>query len=120
MRFQFYTQGNSSFWETHTEAEAREHIKNDIDRYQFADTDPRTALSRLSIPGLWLFGGKDIQVPVQLSIERLNILKEKNKLYDYRLFPGLGHNTASSKLNEPMDVAIQWIKSISKRVKLKH
>lgn len=120
LRFQFYTQGNSSFWETHTEAVAREHINNDIDRYQFASTDPRTALRKLSIPGLWLFGGKDIQVPVQLSIERLNVLKEKNKLYNYQLFPNLGHNTASSKLNEPMNDAIQWIKSISKRAKSKH
>lgn len=115
LRFQFYTQGNSSFWESHTESEAREHINNDIDRYKFASTDPRVALGELSTPGLWLFGGKDIQVPVHLSIERLNVLNGQNKLYDYQLFPEFGHNTSSSQLSEPMNVAIQWIKAKSKR-----
>lgn len=120
LRFQFYTQGNSSFWETHTEAEAREHINNDADRYQFAGTDPRATLAKLSTPGLWLFGGKDIQIPVHLSMERLDVLKSAGKLYNYQLFPELGHNTASSKSNEPMNVAIQWVKSISNRAKSKY
>ena len=56
LRFQFYTNGNTDFWENHTEAEAREHIENDVDRYQFTTTDPKISLSKLSIPGLWLFG----------------------------------------------------------------
>jgi pimeloyl-ACP methyl ester carboxylesterase len=112
LRFQFYTQGNSKFWETHTEAEAREHIHSDPDRYQFAGTDPRDPLSRLSIKGLWLFGGKDIQVPVGLSIECLDVLKAKGKSYEYQLFTELGHNTAFSKSKEPVNMAIQWIKNI--------
>ncbi|RZK64932.1 MAG: alpha/beta fold hydrolase, partial [Pedobacter sp.] len=49
LRFQFYTNGNSDFWETHSEVDAREHIRNDPDKYQFAPTDPRDALSLLSI-----------------------------------------------------------------------
>lgn len=32
LRFQFYTNGNSKFWETHSE-DAREHISNDPDKY---------------------------------------------------------------------------------------
>jgi len=119
LRFQFYTQGNTNFWETHTEADAREHINNDIDRYKFTSTDPRTALGKLSIPGLWLYGGKDIQVPVNLSIERLNVLKAKSMPYDYQVFQAYGHNTASSKSNEPMNVAIQWIKGLSNQAKVK-
>jgi len=117
LRFQFYTQGSSSFWETHTEAQAREHIRSDSDRYQFADTDPRDALATLSIRGLWLFGGKDVQAPVQLSIEHLNVLKTQGKPYEYQLFPELGHNTAFSKSHEPVSVAIQWIKTIGGRMK---
>lgn len=62
LRFQFYTNGNPNFWDTHTEAEAREHVINDPDKYQFEDTNPRDTLSKLLIPGLWLFGGRDIQV----------------------------------------------------------
>jgi len=55
LRFQFYTNGNNNFWENHTESDAREHIKNDSDRYQFTATDPKISLNTLSIPGLWLF-----------------------------------------------------------------
>lgn len=112
LRFQFYTDGNSKFWDTHTEADARKHINSDADRYQFTSTNPSDALSKRSIRGLWLFGGKDIQIPVGLSIERLDELKTKGKAYQYQLFPELGHNTASSKSPEPTNFAIQWIKSI--------
>lgn len=112
LRFQFYTQGDPNFWDTHTEGDARKHIFNDADRYQFTDTDPCDVLSKLSIPGLWIYGGKDIQVPVKLSIEHLNTLKSKNKLYRYKLFPELGHNTAFSNAKEPVETAIKWIKAI--------
>ena len=120
LRFQFFTQGKADFWDTHTEEEAREHLHNDPDRYQFADTDANSILTMLSIPGLWLFGGKDIQAPVRLSIEHLDALKAQGKPYQYQLFPALGHNTAFSKLsNEPVTVAIQWIKEIHHRTKRK-
>lgn len=112
LRFQFYTQGNSKFWDTHTEEDARNHIFNDADRYQFVDTDPCNVLSKLSIHGLWIYGGKDIQVPVKLSIEHLNTLQSKNKLYEYKLFPDLGHNTAFSNDKAPVEAAIKWIKAI--------
>lgn len=110
LRFQFYTNGNNSFWENHTEAEAIEHTKNDPDRYQFAATDPKTYLSTLSIPGLWLFGEKDIQIPVQLCIEQLNTLTTQGKPFEYTSFPKLGHNTSSSNDTAPLDTAVQWIK----------
>lgn len=115
LRFQFYTLGNSSFWDTHTEAEARDHIYGDPDRYQFAGTDPLHSLAKISIPGLWLFGGRDVQIPVNLSIERLNTLKALSKPFVYQLFPELGHNTASVKSPEPINLAIQWIKAIADR-----
>ncbi|MBG6234026.1 pimeloyl-ACP methyl ester carboxylesterase [Pedobacter sp. CAN_A7] len=113
LRFQFYTNGDSKFWETHSEADAREHISNDPDKYQFAPTDPREVLSLLTIPGLWLYGGKDIQVPVGLSIERIEALKAIGKPYKYKLFSEFGHNTAFSNSKEPVNFAIQWIKSMS-------
>ena len=110
LRFQFYTKGNSKFWETHTEDEARAHIQNDPDKYQFVATDPIHTLEKLKIPGLWIFGGKDIQVPVGLSIERLNSLKEIGKNYEHQLFPALGHNTITSNSTETLSLAIKWIK----------
>lgn len=112
LRFQFYTNGDENFWATHTESDARKHIENDPDKYQFAATNPQKQLRKLAIPGLWIFGGKDIQVPVKLSIENLDELKTKGKKYEYSFFPELGHNTAFSESSEPVKKAIQWIKSL--------
>ncbi|MDQ0592550.1 alpha-beta hydrolase superfamily lysophospholipase [Chryseobacterium ginsenosidimutans] len=112
LRFQFYTNGNTNFWDTHTEEDARKHTMTDPDKYEFIDTNPTDTLSKLSIPGLWIYGGKDIQVPVNLSIENLNALKSKGKHYEYKLFPALGHNTAFSKDEEPMKDVIKWTKNI--------
>ncbi|MES2772678.1 MAG: alpha/beta hydrolase [Bacteroidota bacterium] len=110
LRFQFYTNGNNNFWGNHTEADAREHIKNDPDKYQFVATDPKISLNTLTIPGLWLFGEKDIQIPVKLCIEQLNTFKVKGKPFEYTLFSTLGHNTVSDSNTIPFDISIQWIK----------
>lgn len=111
LRFQFFTEGKPDFWDNHTETEAQEHIRTAADRYQFVNTDPCDALNTLSIPGLWLFGEKDIQVPVRLSIERLNALKVQGKPYEYCLFSTLGHHLTFSDTTEPVNIAIQWIKN---------
>ena len=110
LRFQFYTNGNNNFWENHTEADAREHTKNDPDRYQFVATDPKDSLNTLSIPGLWLFGEKDIQIPVKLCMEQLNTLKAQGKPFEYTLFSKLGHNTSTGDITETVAISIQWIK----------
>ena len=110
LRFQFYTNGRTDFWENHTEADARDHTFNDPDKYQFVATDPKVSLNGLSIPGLWLFGEQDIQIPVKLCIEYLNEFKTNGKSFEYALFPLLGHNTSSASVSAPFDIAVQWIK----------
>jgi hypothetical protein len=121
LRFQFFTDGNTDFWDSHTEAEARESIREGgrFDEYYaayrdlFVDTDPCDALSALSIPGLWLFGEMDIQVPVGISIERLNALKAQGKPYEYCLFSALGHHVSGSV--EPIKIVVHWIKDRKKQ-----
>ena len=117
LRFQFYTNGNNNFWENHTESDSREHTKNDPDRYQFVATDPKIYLNTLSIPGLWLFGEKDIQIPVKLCMEQLNTLKAQGKPFEYTLFSKLGHNTAFDNDRIPVDISIQWIKQKTFNIK---
>lgn len=117
LRFQFYTNGNNDFWKNHTESDAREHTKNDPDKYQFVATDPKNSLNTLSIPGLWLFGEKDIQIPVQLCMEQLNTLKAQGKPFEYTLFSKLGHNTSSDNDRTPVDISIQWIKQKTLNIK---
>ena len=109
LRFQFYTNGDTNFWENHTDAAAREHTKNDPDRYQFIETDPKISLNTLSIPGLWLFGEQDIQIPVKLCIEQLNTLKSQGKPFENNLFSTV-HNILSVSDTKPFDISIQWTK----------
>ena len=117
LRFQFYTNGNPNFWVNHTEEDARYHIKNDSDRYQFISTDPKISLRNVSAPSLWLFGEKDIQIPVKLCIEQINILKSEGKPFEYTLFSNLGHNTAFTDDKSPVEIAINWIKEKTKNFK---
>jgi pimeloyl-ACP methyl ester carboxylesterase len=117
LRFQFYTNGNTNFWVNHTEEDARNHIKNDSDRYQFISTDPKVALRNISAPSLWLFGEKDIQIPVKLCIEQINELKTRGKHFEYILLPNLGHNTAFADDKSPVEIAINWIKEKTKNFK---
>jgi len=114
LRFQFYTNGRQDFWDNHTEKDAREHTKNDPDKYQFEATDPKELLKTLSIPGLWIFGEKDIQIPVKMCIEQLNTLKLENKPFEYVLFPSLGHHTNKS---EPIKISVNGIKRKSLEIK---
>ncbi|WP_246085271.1 alpha/beta hydrolase family protein [Paucihalobacter ruber] len=114
LRFQFYTNGRTDFWDHHTEEDAREHIKNDPDKYQFEATDPKESLKALSIPGLWLFGEKDIQIPVKMCIEHLNTLKLENKDFEYVVFPSLGHDNTNT---ETIDISVNWIKQKSLEIK---
>ncbi len=113
LRFQFYTNGDELFWNTHTESDVRNYIKNAPDKYQFVETNPHVQLSKLTIPGLWIFGGKDIQIPVGICMENLDKLTAVGKKYTYRLFPELGHNTSFSESPVPVQEAIQWIKDLS-------
>ena len=117
LRFQFYTKGNTNFWVNHTEEDARNHIKNDSDRYQFISTDPKVALRNISAPSLWLFGEKDIQIPVKLCIEQINTLKSEGKPFEYTLFSNLGHNTPFTDDKTPVEIAINWIKEKTKNFK---
>lgn len=110
LRFQFYTNGDAHFWEKHTEAEAREHTLHDPDKYHFTGTDPKDFLQTLTIPGLWLFGRKDIQIPALMCLDQLNTLKSKGKPIEYALFPQLGHNTAFDTDASPVETAVRWMK----------
>ncbi|WP_086930134.1 alpha/beta hydrolase family protein [Agarilytica rhodophyticola] len=72
------------------------------------DSDPSESLQKITIPGLWIFGGSDGSVPVDLSIKRLQQHINSGRKYDYKLFSGLGHNN----IPETFDNAVAWIKGL--------
>ncbi|WP_052631998.1 alpha/beta hydrolase family protein [Pseudoxanthomonas suwonensis] len=74
------------------------------------DSDPNESLAKLGIPGLWIFGGRDGSIPVDLSIQNLQKLRDAGHGYDYVLFSSLGHNN----MPETFSVATDWIKRSSK------
>ena len=67
--------------------------------------------------GLWLYGEKDIQIPIKLCIEQLNTFKVQGKPFEYALFSTLGHNTSSNDTTTPFDISIQWIKQKALNIK---
>jgi pimeloyl-ACP methyl ester carboxylesterase len=56
-----------------------------------SDTDPLPTLRQLSIPGLWIFGGQDQNVPLQLCTRNLDALIAEGHRYEYHVDPQTGH-----------------------------
>jgi pimeloyl-ACP methyl ester carboxylesterase len=71
------------------------------------DTDSSEDLAGLSIPGLWIFSDNDRSIPVDLSIDRLKVLRLTGKRFDYVTFSGLGHNN----MDGTFFVATEWIRA---------
>jgi pimeloyl-ACP methyl ester carboxylesterase len=69
------------------------------------DTDSAEDLGQLTIPGFFIFGGRDGSIPVDLSLQKLQALQIEGHAYDYTVFLGLGHNN----LDPTIDVAIKWL-----------
>ncbi len=108
LRCQFYTEGKADFWDHRSEAQAREHVRSDPDRFAMTDTDPRASLQKLFIPGLWLYGGSDVSIPTGLSIERLQALTASGKPFEYRMFPEAAHNLSEA---DALPVMVEWIRN---------
>jgi uncharacterized protein len=71
------------------------------------DTDVSESLGKLSIPGFWIFGGRDGSIPVDLSLARLRDLRNSGQpAYEYALFSSLGHDTVDASY----PTMVQWIR----------
>jgi pimeloyl-ACP methyl ester carboxylesterase len=81
-------------------------------RYRDDDVGPRASLSKLSIPGLWLFGAHDTLVPVDLSIARLERLKGRgHDNFEYEIIPGYDHNLADTPKAPAFEQMVTWLKA---------
>jgi pimeloyl-ACP methyl ester carboxylesterase len=72
------------------------------------DTDANENLAKLRIPGLWIFGGRDGSIPVDLSIHNLQKLRDAGHRYEHVLQPALGHNN----MPETFDSVTAWIRKL--------
>ncbi|MDB5968889.1 MAG: alpha/beta hydrolase [Hydrocarboniphaga sp.] len=82
--------------------------------YRPDDIDPLSQLTAVSIPGLWLFGGQDPYLPIELSTRRLQKLIDNGRSnFEYRVFTEEGHNLADSPKQASFIAMIDWIERIA-------
>ena len=73
------------------------------------DTDSAEDLAQLTIPGFWIFGGRDGSIPVDLSVQKLSALTATGHRFDYTIFPEQGHNN----MGATFDAAIEWVSKVA-------
>lgn len=69
------------------------------------DTDAAEDVAALTVPGLWIFGGQDRSIPVDLSRRNLARLRARGHRFDEQLFRDLGHDNLAATI----DAAVAWV-----------
>jgi alpha-beta hydrolase superfamily lysophospholipase len=117
MLFSRITSEDPNFWEHHSREEVGKQLASTTDDIRFTDTDPRDSLMKLSIPGLWIFGGRDTSLPVDLSIKRLSELNSHGRhAFEHKYIPEAGH----LMFREAFEPTVTWIKAMSRRIEDRH
>ena len=62
----------------------------------FHGYDPVPVLESVDSPALWLLGDEDRSIPVRTTVENLARLRSSGKSFEWRTYPGLGHNLSQS------------------------
>lgn len=75
------------------------------------DVDSRVQLRRLKVPGLWLFGGKDNQLPTALCMRELDaIIASGRSNYARSFLPDAGHGMLGVE-DEAYRQTLAWLKA---------
>jgi hypothetical protein len=110
LHFQNLAQDDQNFWKSHTRQQVAEYMKSV--HYSADDVDPRTSLSKLSIPALWLFGEQDNLVPVDWSLPRLDsLIREGHHNFSYKIFPNYGHDFLNPPGSPGYGYLVEWMKN---------
>lgn len=76
--------------------------------------DPIKRIEKMTSPSLWIFGGKDVSIPVTKSIHILDSLTKKWDLaVEIKVYPGADHGLYNSSMNTPeayVALIVDWIK----------
>lgn len=101
---------DKAFWDNHSHEEVQKIMATMVDRLDWPTFDPRIALSRLTIPGFWMFGGRDRNVDVDLSIARLKgLIACGHPNYSYLMFPDYDHGLGGEN-DDIVDPSLAWIR----------
>jgi len=108
--FEHVAMPDKEFWDHHTHEEVQKMMAGVPDHFAWASFDPREALSKLKIPGLWIFGGRDRNMNADLSIIRLKeLIAAGHPEYSYRVFPGYDHNLGGEQ-EDVLEPCLAWIR----------
>jgi pimeloyl-ACP methyl ester carboxylesterase len=106
---------DADFWRHHTPDEVRRIMTGVVDDLKWTDFDPRPALARLSIPGHWIFGRRDRNVDVHLSISKLDaLIAQGHPGYSYGIFDEYDH-WLGNEGEDVMAPSIEWIRSVTRQ-----
>jgi|SRR6266851_126124 len=94
--------------------------------YQPTGFDPIPFIRQMRIPSVWIFGGQDDSVPVDLSVEALKALQKEGYPFELSWFPMANHpmweTTDWSRQYAPLihryvpqyfDTTLRWIHILS-------
>jgi pimeloyl-ACP methyl ester carboxylesterase len=66
------------------------------------------ALRDLRVPTLWLFGADDRSIPVRDSVANLEGLAKSGKPYQWKVYPGLGHQLSGQAWPDIATFVARW------------
>lgn len=100
-------------------AEGGRHSQNDADIMLGSFKGPKgfdniRHVAAMKKPSLWIFGGKDVSIPVKKCIDRLDSVKKASRLpVDVRIYPQADHgiyNISTGMMEDYIPVIIDWLK----------
>jgi hypothetical protein len=83
-------------------------LEAELDRHRASGFDPRPALRRMTIPALWLYGGRDRSVPTDRSAR---VLHATNSRFRVVTFAHAGHGLLDVPPSEPraLPTLVAWV-----------
>jgi uncharacterized protein len=92
-------------------AERRREIERRLDD-GVSGFDPRPYLARLTVPGLWLYGGRDKSVPTARSSSILRSFAGKH--FDVVVYPEAGHGLLDVPPSDPraLPTLVAWVRQV--------
>jgi uncharacterized protein len=81
--------------------------------------DPFEDIKNITIPVLWVYGKKDLSIPVSLSVEKIEQLKKEfsKSKFSYVIFPDANHSIVNIKTRQVEDYMTtigEWIVKVIK------
>src|SRR5207249_4953057 len=90
---------------------SKEEIASRLEEAGPSGFDPVPDIERLAVPGLWLYGTADTQVPPDRCIAVLDRLKARGKDITVVTFTGAGHGLLDVPPTDPdaLPTMVRWI-----------